>query len=99
MRLHVRSVTVAIILLVLSGCVGNRPYRLGGIADDQYEDQKPAFEVTRIDEGKTYRLSFVEFDEKGDFWDRRQLGQTNRKIAGAGKPVLLVIYIHGWHHN
>jgi hypothetical protein len=96
---HVWLMALATLLFVLSGCVGNRPYRLGGVADDQYAGQKPAFEETTIGEGKTYRLSFVEFDEKGDFWDRRQLGQSSRKIARAGKPVLLVIYIHGWHHN
>ena len=81
------------------GCVENKPYRLGGIADDQYERQKPQFEETPVADGKTYCLSFVEFDEKGDFWDRRQLGRAANKIRRTEKPVLLVLYIHGWHHN
>lgn len=99
MRATIGATAATVIAIMFSACVGNRPYRLGGIADDQYEDQKAAFEEHAIDNGKTYRLSFVEFDEKGDFWDRRQLGQTGRKLQRTGKPVLLVIYIHGWHHN
>lgn len=61
---------------LLSSCVANRPYRLGGIADQYYRDQKPTFEETPVSTGRTFRLSFVEFDEKGDFWDRRQLGNA-----------------------
>ena len=84
---------------LLTSCVANKPYRLGGIADDVYPDQKPQFEETAVSADRTVRLSFVEFDEKGDFWDRRQLGITGRKIRQAEKPVLLVLFIHGWHHN
>ena len=84
---------------LLSGCVGNQPYRLGGIADETYPGQKPHFEETMVSSDRSVRLSFVEFDEKGDFWDRRQLGKTGRYIREAKKPVLLVLFIHGWHHN
>jgi hypothetical protein len=83
----------------LSGCVANKPFRLGGIADDVYPNQKPHFEETAVSADRTVRLSFVEFDEKGDFWDRRQLGNASRHVRQATKPVLLVLFIHGWHHN
>lgn len=84
---------------LLSACVGNRPYRLGEIADEFYPNQKPAFEQTAVSSDRNYRLSFVEFDERGDFWDRRQLGAASRAIRKSKKPVLLVTFIHGWHHN
>lgn len=84
---------------LLSGCVANKPFRLGEIADDVYPNQKPHFEETEVAGGRTVRLSFVEFDEKGDFWDRRQLGKAGRYVREAKKPVLLVLFIHGWHHN
>jgi hypothetical protein len=84
---------------LLGGCVGNKPYRLGGIANDSYPGQLPPFEDNVAAPGHTYRLSFVEFDEKGDFWDRKQLGKAASQIKHAGKPVLLVIYVHGWHQN
>lgn len=87
------------LFILLAGCVANKPYRLGGIADDIYSDQKPNFEETMVSPGRTIQLSFVEFDEKGDFWDRRQLGRAGRHIRDAKKPILLVLFIHGWHHN
>ena len=84
---------------LLLGCVQNQPYRLGGIDDTDYHNQKPCFDEVEVAKGRTYRLSFVEFDEKGDFWDRRQLGKASRRMSKTKQPVLLVIYIHGWHHN
>ena len=64
---------------LLLGCVQNQPYRLGGIDDTDYHNQKPCFDEVEVAKGRTYRLSFVEFDEKGDFWDRRQLGKASRR--------------------
>lgn len=84
---------------LLSSCVQNKPYRLHGIADEFYSAQKDYFDEQRVPGGRTYRISFVEFDEKGDFWDRRQLGNAASRIGRANKGVLLVTYIHGWHHN
>jgi hypothetical protein len=83
----------------LSGsCVENRPYRLGGLREAD-SNQLPHFEETTVRPGHVCRLSFVEFDEVGDFWDRRQLGTTADEIRNSKKPVFLVIFIHGWHHN
>ena len=86
---------------VLSGCAENKPYRLLGIDDAAryYSDQKPWFESVPVSDERNYRISFVEFDERGDFWDRGQLRETARAIEHTRKPVLLVTYIHGWHHN
>ena len=94
-----RVIVTVLGLELLSACVGNRPYRLGGIADEFYPNQKPPFEQSTVSADQNYRLSFVEFDERGDFWDRRQLGEASRAIRESEKPTLLVIFIHGWHHN
>jgi len=95
----VRVIVTLLSLLLLSSCVGNKPYRLGGIADESYPNQKPPFEQSAVSSDRNYRLSFVEFDERGDFWDRRQLGEASRVIHTSDKPTLLVTFIHGWHHN
>lgn len=96
------SVAFALVLL-LAGCVANKPYRLGGIDDENlgrfYPGQEPASETVPVSDERRYRISFVEFDDKGDFWDRRQLAKAARFIGHSDKPVLLVTYIHGWHHN
>ena len=39
----VRVIVTVLSLLLLSSCVGNKPYRLGGIADEFYPNQKPPF--------------------------------------------------------
>ena len=88
---------------LLAGCAANRPYRLQGVAGGVYEKRFPGQQPpTRIFEavpGRDYRLSFVEFDDKGDFWDRGQLAIAASQIKRSPKPVLLVVFIHGWHHN
>ena len=94
-----RVIATVLSMGLLSACVGNKPYRLGGIADEFYPNQKPEFEQTAVSSGRNYRLSFVEFDERGDFWDRRQLAAASRAIRKSNKPVLLVTFIHGWHNN
>src|SRR6266576_5642902 len=94
----VRAIAIVLGTGLFSACVGNKPYRLGGIADEFYPNQKPEFEETAVSSGRNYRLSFVEFDERGDFWDRRQLGEASRVIHTSDKPTLLVTFIHGWHH-
>jgi hypothetical protein len=100
---RVCSVVVLLGTILLLSCVENRPFRLGKINDAElgkyYHDQKPWLEKVQVSEDRSYHISFVEFDEKGDFWDRRQLARTARMIGGSNKPVLLVTYIHGWHHN
>jgi hypothetical protein len=100
--LYLRLALTLLIPAMLPGCVGNRPYRLQGIADEIYEKkfpgQKPPNEVGEAGD-RHYHLSFVEFDEKGDFWDRAQLAKAAVRIRNSPRPVLLVVFIHGWHHN
>ena len=101
--INCRSFTafVIVVFALLVGCVENKPYRLQGVADAEkyYAHQLPPFEENEAAPGHKYRLSFVEFDERGDFWDRRQFGDAAHAIRHSENPVLLVIYIHGWHHN
>jgi hypothetical protein len=71
----------------------------GGIYERKFPgQQRPSREFEAVP-GHNYRLSFVEFDDKGDFWDRGQLAIAASRIKHSPKPVLLVIFIHGWHHN
>jgi alpha-beta hydrolase superfamily lysophospholipase len=89
---------LALAVILLTSCVENRAYRLGDLNGPD-PDQLPYFEQKEVSAGHSYRLSFVEFDEKGDFWDRRQLGKAARTVRSSARPVLLVLYVHGWHHN
>ena len=48
-----------------------------------------------------YYLAFVEFDDHGWFWDRRQMDILLRLLHGEGrdKELLIVLYAHGWRHD
>jgi hypothetical protein len=48
-----------------------------------------------------YYLGFVEFDDQGWFWDRRQMDRLLDLLYGITetKDVLLMVYAHGWRHN
>ena len=91
-----------LVALVLTSCVENRPYRLSLRDSDVYEKEFPGQQPptkTLWSGDRRFHMSFVEFDEKGDFWDRAQLAIAGAAIRHAAKPVLLVVFIHGWHHN
>jgi len=51
--------------------------------------------------GSRYLLGFIEFDDQGQLWDRRQMSEVVGKLAGeAGtKEVLMVVFVHGWKHS
>lgn len=91
-------------VLIFSGCAQNAAYRTdyrsceytqsGDCANHAIQHHAP-------DQPGEYYLSFVEFDDQGQLWDRKQLRkalETYQPIAGT-HDVLLVAFIHGWHHN
>ncbi|MDH5666707.1 MAG: hypothetical protein OEY86_01675 [Nitrospira sp.] len=90
--------------LTFSACAQNSPYRTnyqsctytqsGDCANHAVQHHAPG-------QPGEYYLSFIEFDDQGQLWDRKQLHNmldTYRPIAGVD-DVLLVTFIHGWHHN
>jgi hypothetical protein len=94
----------------LSGCVANRAYRdadsrpwrhgkQDAFARGKQLPQYEPFDAQAPDH--RYDLSYIEFDEKGDYWDRRQLGWTVQEIkrAAATKNLVLVVYVHGWQND
>ncbi len=96
---------------VLTGCVANRAHRdldsrpwvreppsdpfVSGKQLAQYEP----FDTVALNH--EYDLSYIEFDEKGDYWDRRQLGWTVQEIKKVAqtKDLVLVVYVHGWQND
>jgi pimeloyl-ACP methyl ester carboxylesterase len=92
------------------GCVSNRPYRdrdsrpwaneadIGFMQTEQLDQYEP---YSTEKPNHRFDLSYIEFDEKGDYWDRRQLGWTVQAIkrVAAAKDVVLVVYVHGWQND
>ncbi len=51
--------------------------------------------------GNRYLLGFVEFDDQGQLWDRKQMSDVVGTLAAeAGtKELLMVVFVHGWKHS
>src|ERR1700720_2338651 len=90
LKVRDRCLVLCSIAAIAAGCVSNRAYRdhdsrpwanqqaqidfVQGVQLDQYEPYTAEKPNHRFD------LSYIEFDEKGDYWDRRQLGWTVQAI-------------------
>lgn len=101
---YILLIATLLSVLFLTGCAQNAAYRTdyqpcvyvqsGDCAKHAIQHHAPG----RPDE---YYLSFIEFDDQGQLWEREQM----RKVLDSYLPiagvddVLLVAYIHGWHHN
>ena len=62
---------------------------------------RSAIQHYRSDSDEEYHLGFVEFDDQGQLRQRQQLEAVRAhfsSIAGQ-RDVLLITYVHGWHHS
>ena len=52
-------------------------------------------------DGASFLLGFVEFDDQGQLWDRKQMWAVLDKLSSesAGKDLLMVVFVHGWKHS
>jgi hypothetical protein len=71
----------------MTGCaMFNKPY----VQDSQKYQVQPDFE-----------LHVVQSDDYGSFWDVKQAQATLDRVEASSKDgnTLVVLFIHGWHHN
>jgi len=100
------ALPIALVVL-LSGCISHQPYRtktgLCISANPTEECLQHTFQVFQSPEAndEKYHLGFVEFDDQGQLWDRRQfrevIGQVN--TLAADQDLLMVVFVHGWKHS
>lgn len=103
------SLTITIILIIgfvvlLSACTQVGPYhttissKVSGLSDSI--DKQHQFD--RVNPGQTneYQLGFVEFDEFGHLFNRKQMEDVLSQVNDneSRNPIVLV-FVHGWHHN
>lgn len=97
--------TVALLLFFVSGCSSNSIYRnLFELCEysDANSCSQSALQVHDLDGRDEYRLGFVEYDDQGQLRERAQMDAVvdeYLRIAGSDDDVLLVAFVHGWHHN
>ena len=48
-----------------------------------------------------FLLGFIEFDDQGQLWDRKQMWAVLDRFTAetASKDVLMVVFVHGWKHS
>jgi len=93
-----------IALLSLTGCAQTSAYRTDmGLCTYTGSGSCPSSAIQQAPdpESNGYYLGFVEFDDQGQVENRNQLQtvlDTYYPLAGKN-DVLLVTFIHGWHHS
>ena len=77
-----------VVALLLGGCVSHRVYHCPSQAGST--------------NAPNHSFACIELDELGELWRPDQITEATSKIrqqSGKAKPVLLVIFVHGWKHN
>ena len=93
------------------GHTRNRPHRyVEGAVPGKKTGQWPSWEEVghaEGDSGLKAAIGFVEFRDDGELHNPEQLRQVSAKVmdlaaatqANQGRPLLILLFIHGWHHN
>ena len=89
----------------LSSCVGNRAYRLRRNASVPGNIES----VYRQRPGEPeYSIAFIEFDDRGELFNRKQLSNAVTTIREAKRTAfdrgihdgaVIVLFVHGWKNN
>lgn len=60
-----------------------------------------SLQIANIGEHTEYRIGFIEYDDQGQLRDRKQQESViNNYLSIAGKQdVILITFVHGWHHS
>ncbi|MCF5686795.1 hypothetical protein [Pseudomonas sp. PA-1-3F] len=106
----VQRLAMLVLMATLStACMPQGPYRVtpdpapgpdGRITPHKTLDAQKTMQCADSDEKNQNCIYFVEFDEFGNSFSRRQLDSgvnTARDVARSGGNI--IVYIHGWHHS
>ncbi len=97
---------VTLLLFLLGGCAPHRSYRtdyqLCESAAPQTECAQHALQAYRSsDPAEDYLLNFIEFDDQGQLFNRRQMDRVIDSLLRGieQRDYLLVVFVHGWKHS
>lgn len=98
------SIFLLALLFVLAGCSSNTPYRTNlNVCKPvtQTSCSSSAIIHHEANQADEYYLGFVEFDDQGQIRKRDQMQSVVNKFydIAAQEDVLLITFVHGWHHN
>jgi hypothetical protein len=93
--------SLLILSIVLgSGCAAHRAYRTN-LTPCSTVGTNAVCKETAIEEGSSYLLGFVEFDDQGWLWSREQMDAVLERLRQeeARQRIVIVTFVHGWKHN
>jgi len=118
-----RGLGALILLAASSACVADRAYRgadrPNGLPNSVLNEQLQTrqFDPTQSEDPKVlekpwpYRLTFIEFSDRGEMFDARQLDRALEEIAAAKRDAaarssaartlrpVVAVFVHGWKNN
>ena len=102
-----KRILLGIGLIALQGCVPQKQWRTQPFyapPGDPAAKTEDRFVIPQdVTNNRIYSFSFVEFNNTGDLWDKRQLEEALRAIDDAdqrsGHRALVITFIHGWKNN
>ncbi len=94
-------------IVLLSACTPNQPYHT---RYDSCDTATPKTDCTTntivniknpADPDADYSLAFIEFDDQGQLYDRKQLAYLTDDFSARATHdnLLIVTFVHGWQHN
>lgn len=98
MARNTRFIALVAALLVFSGCARNASWRTNEPADCA----QAKCDTTFIEQHDRFDLTYVEFSERGNVFDRPRLNRVLEHInalAQGPRGVTAVVFVHGWKHN
>lgn len=114
MKKHFRLVvtpTLFVLMLMLAACTQHIPYRTNydlcvsalknATSGHAQNCDSNALQQQAVEGGASYLLGFIEFDDQGQLWSRKQMNAVIDKLwaESASKDLLMVVFVHGWQHN
>jgi hypothetical protein len=88
------------VLALFVGCVNNHQFRTS-LESCRTIELAQSCQTATLEETKDYLLGFVEFDDQGWLWNRKQMTTVlNQLYAEDNKQgLLMLVFVHGWKHN
>ncbi|HKY02090.1 MAG TPA: alpha/beta fold hydrolase [Burkholderiales bacterium] len=98
-----RIIAVCLTAFALAGCAPHQQYRtersLCSAPESGSQCDAHAMQALKNDSGQEYWLNFIEFDDQGQLWQRKQMDDVLTRLDAAQEHLLIVVFVHGWKHS
>ena len=88
------------LFLLSSACTGLAPHRTEA-SPCSFDDDPRICATHSLEVRDEYLLGFVELDDQGWLWDRRQLRLLEDRLSEEiqESDLIMLVFVHGWKHS